>query len=184
MTHPFASTPKGAVIGIDPGRSGAIAILDTERWLLGVLDMPVATVRSKGKDRDEPHVTAIAELIKEINPILICAEKMWCNPNLPNADTIFGLGRWRGQLEGIVATSQVGFEHVEPHVWKAKMGTTADKKISVLRANALFPKCTHLWKLVKHNDRAEAALLALYGCLIAGITPTKPIGELKLLEPR
>jgi hypothetical protein len=45
------------------------------------------------------------------------------------------------------------------------MGCSADKKQTVAQASKLFPGCLAAWKLVKHTDRAEAALIALYGAV-------------------
>jgi Holliday junction resolvasome RuvABC endonuclease subunit len=181
---PFEYTPSNCVIGIDPGVKGAIAFLDTARWTLGVIDMPTISLTRNGKERNEPATNAIAEIIAEVHPILVCSEQLHNFGFHPNPDDLMKMGRWRGQIEGIVAASKVGFEHPTPSVWKGKMGLTAEKELSRLRANKLFPGCASIWKYKKDHDRAEAALIALYGCLTLGIQPTKAITAIPIIaEP-
>jgi hypothetical protein len=178
---PFEVVPSACIIGIDPGVTGAVAFLDTQRWTLGVIDMPQIELIVSGKPRNEPAPAAIAWLVREINPILIVSEKLQNFGFHPNPDDLMKMGRWRGQIEGIVAMAEVAFEHPSPSAWKARMGLTSVKEHSRLRANALFPKCTAMWKFKKDHDRAEAVCLALYGCLSLDIVPTKQITPMKLL---
>lgn len=181
---PFETIPQACVIGIDPGVTGAVAFLDTEHWTLGVIDMPQVELFVNGATRKEPSPHALSQILKAVNPILVCSEKLQNFGMHPNPDDLMKMGRWRGQIEGMVAYAEIGFEHPYPSQWKARMGLTADKKFSQTRANALFPECAHLWKLIKHHDRAEAAVIALYGCMSLGVMPTKaklPIRPMALL---
>jgi crossover junction endodeoxyribonuclease RuvC len=178
---PFERIPSSCIIGIDPGVNGALAFLDTDRWQLGVIDMPTVEIVVSGEDRKEPSPQALAEIVKEVRPILVCSEKLQNFGFHPNPDDLMKMGRWRGQIEGIVAHAEVGFEHPYPAQWKRRMGLTSDKKFSRTRANALFPNCAHLWSRVKDHDRAEAAVIALYGCLALEIVPKKSITPIPLI---
>lgn len=175
MSFPFAPLPSACIFGIDPGVTGAIAFLDTQDWKLGVMDMPTIEVTTNGKDHREPSPNVIASLIREIKPILVCSEKLQSIGKEINPLDLAKMGRWRGQIEGIVAHAQVAFEHPTPAVWKNRMGLTAVKEFSRTRAAALFPNCKGFWTRKMDHDRAEAACIALYGCLSLGIVPTKPI---------
>lgn len=168
---PFETLPQACIIGIDPGVKGALAFLDTQNWRLGVIDMPTVTLFVNGKDRIEPSPNALAQIVREIAPILVCSEKLQNFGFHPNPNDLMKMGRWRGQIEGIVAASEVGFEHPYPNQWKQRMGLTSDKKFSKTRANALFPNCAHLWTRAMDHDRAEAACIALYGCIALGLMP-------------
>lgn len=183
MTLPYQIPPEASVIiGIDPGVNGAVALLDTSNWLLGCIDMPTVELFTNGKTHREPSPTVLAEIIRAVSPLLLVCEKLQNFGMHPNPNDLMKMGRWRGQIEGLVAASQVGFEHPYPSAWKRQMGLTADKKLSTLRANALFPHCVSLWKRAKDHDRAEAALLALYGCMALDLMPRRPIRLWPLLE--
>jgi hypothetical protein len=68
-------------------------------------------------------------------------------------------------------------------VWKKALGVPADKDGARARASQLMPENAWLWPLVKHDGRAEAALIAYWGIrtldLIAtgGIRETRPATE-------
>jgi len=178
---PFEIVPNACVIGIDPGINGAIAFMDTQRWTLGVIDMPTIDIVVSGKDRREPAPSALSGLIREIKPILLVNEKLQNmgegSPASEHSKIL--MGRWRGQIEGIVAALEIPFEHPYPSSWKATMGLTSNKEHSRTRASAIFPNCVDFWRWKKDHDRAEAAMLAFYGCLSLGLTPTKPVRPMK-----
>jgi crossover junction endodeoxyribonuclease RuvC len=180
---PFETFPNACVIGIDPGVTGAIAFLDTQRWTLGVIDMPTISLVVNGKDRNEPAPSAISGLVRQIKPILLVSEKLQnmgtASPASEHSKIL--MGRWRGQLEGIVAALEVPHEHPYPQEWKKALGLTSNKELSRTRANALFPKCTDFWRFKKDHDRAEAALLSIYGCFKLGIMPNKAIKPMTIL---
>lgn len=180
----FETIPNACVIGIDPGVTGAIAFLDTQRWSLGVIDMPTISIVVSGKDRDEPAPAAISMLVRQIKPILLVSEKLQnmgaASPASEHSKIL--MGRWRGQLEGIVAALEIPHEHPYPSEWKKAMGLTASKELSRTRANALFPACTDFWRFKKDHDRAEAAMLALYGCLKLGIQPPRQIRPMTITK--
>lgn len=172
-------------MGIDPGVTGAIAFLDTQVWELAVIDMPTISVVVNGRDHNEPAPAAIAEMCRLIKPILLVSEKL---QNMGEASPASEyskmlMARWRGQLEGIVTMGEIAHEHPSPSSWKKTMGLTASKELSRTRANALFPQCAHFWRFKKDHDRAEAAILALYGVLALGITPPRIIKPMQLLYP-
>jgi hypothetical protein len=75
----------------------------------------------------------------------------------------FKFGRTCGQLQGILAGLFVPTFLVRPAVWKLALGLTSDKYMSMELASKVFPEKKDMWVLKKHNDRAEAALLAYYG---------------------
>ena len=59
---------------------------------------------------------------------------------------------------------------VTPQRWKGHFGLDSNKDASRARASELLPAHAHLWPLKKHDGRAEAALLALYGHRYGAIT--------------
>jgi hypothetical protein len=181
---PFETIPNACVVGIDPGVTGAIAFLDTQRWMLGVIDMPTISVVISGKDRNEPAPAAIAMMLRQIKPILLTSEKLQnmgdASPASEHSKIL--MGRWRGQIEGIVSALEIPHEHPYPAEWKKAMGLTSNKELSRTRANALFPTCSEFWRFKKDHDRAEAAILTLYGCLKIGLQPTRIIRPMTIAK--
>jgi crossover junction endodeoxyribonuclease RuvC len=47
--------------------------------------------------------------------------------------------------------------------WKKSLGVPADKYAARMRASQLLPEFAHNWPLKKHDGRAEASLISLYG---------------------
>jgi crossover junction endodeoxyribonuclease RuvC len=64
---------------------------------------------------------------------------------------------------------------VKPTEWKAATKTPKDKDKARTRAQQLFPSCYDLLVRVKDDGRAEAAILAFYGCLTLKMTPPRPL---------
>jgi hypothetical protein len=52
---------------------------------------------------------------------------------------------------------------VPPRRWKSALQVPASKDAARFRASQLLPQAAHLWPLKKHDGRAEAALLAVFG---------------------
>ena len=79
-------------------------------------------------------------------------------------DRIWQFGMHRGHIE--MAVDGLGYETytVTPPVWKKyfRMATGADKEASRALAMARFPHHADLFRRVKDDGRAEAALIALY----------------------
>ena len=72
--------------------------------------------------------------------------------------TGYGMGIW----VGILATLELPYTSVRPSVWKRSLALGKDKEASRLRAMQLFPGADLRRK--KDHGRAEALLLAYYGC--------------------
>jgi hypothetical protein len=64
----------------------------------------------------------------------------------------------------VIATLGLSFELVRPAKWKKTMGLTDEKGMARAKAVQMFPNVGHLLSRVKDHNRAEALLLAEYGC--------------------
>lgn len=157
------------IIGIDPGLHGAIATLKGDT--LSIDDIPTLDIgvgRTAGGAKKAKLVIdeiALANLIDEIagsGPATIWLEQVGVRPG-EGAVGAFSFGRTYGLLRGMAAAHFLPIRDVTPQVWKKAMGVKGDKDQSRLRASALRPADAHLWPLKKHDGRAEAALIALYG---------------------
>lgn len=151
------------ILGIDPGLSGALAFYYPETGALDVIDMP--TIKSGGaKGKNEVDRTALALLIDSSSAsIAHCfLEKVGVRPG-EGAGGAFSFGTGYGMLLGILAANFVPLTLTTPAVWKKAMGCTGDKEQSRARASDILPRHASKWPLKKHDGRAEAAVLAVYG---------------------
>jgi len=142
-----------AYIGIDPGASGAMAIIRGRTVI--VLDF------------EDPSALSI---LKEINlikqPCKAVIEKVASMPGQGVSSTFkFGtnFGAWIGRLEAL----DIPFDFVTPQKWKKAMFDSMPrgddvKAMSVNRALRIYPTMADRLKRKKDHNRAEAILLAEY----------------------
>lgn len=157
----------GAIIGMDPGMSGAIAIISGAGELVSVTDMPTFAVvkRVGGKDRTKNHIN-VHDLGNVLRPMIdfgatAVIEYVGARPTDGSAQAFqFGFGA--GALHGACGALGFGIETVTPQKWKKHFGLTADKGGSRQLATRRFPAHADLFKRVKDDGRAEAVLVALY----------------------
>lgn len=153
------------VIGVDPGLGGAIALLRGDH--LDLWDMPVIQDGTK-KRVDHAQLAITLDLIAKWGGQGITAyvERVGTRPKEGSASA-FSFGRSTGVILGALAAHFIPITEVTPGVWKRATGTPADKDGARLRASALMPQHAGDWPLKKHDGRAEAALIALYGASLS-----------------
>lgn len=145
-------------MGIDPGAHGAIACLEGAQ--LVVRDMPTISEGAKSRERCDP--SAMAALMRAFQPDHVFVELVHSMPG--NGGTaMFTFGTAYGYARGIPAALGFPVTLVSPMAWKQALRVPADKDAARSRASQLMPKHAGLWPLKKHDGRAEAALIALYG---------------------
>lgn len=146
--------------GIDPGLSGAIAVIDSAGQFVWVEDMPTL-LRGKGAVKREVDAAGIAHLLRPIADQirLFMVEKVSAMPAQGSAST-FSLGHSLGTAVAVVQTLGIPVELVSPATWKKRMGLTRDKEDARAKAIHLWP--TAPLHLKRHADRSEALLLARY----------------------
>lgn len=141
---------KRYYIGIDPGKSGGVAYIDTETGL--ALTLPysdralIATLRGVG------------------NNVMCCLEKVGARPG-QGVTSMFNFGQSVGFIKGVLETLEVPYQEITPQKWKNEFGLNADKAASVEVCGRLFPgvgllatpKCKK-----PHDGMAEALLMAEY----------------------
>jgi crossover junction endodeoxyribonuclease RuvC len=150
---------SGPVIGIDPGLGGALALLDNGH--LEIFDMP--TIQDGTKRRvDHCQLAVILDVWAKWQGISCVIEKVASMPGNGHAGA-FTFGRAAGVVVGAVAANFIPIIEVTPQVWKRATRTPTDKDGARLRASEIWPEYAALWPLKKHDGRAEAALIALYG---------------------
>lgn len=138
------------ILGIDPGRRGAIAVLDTATRRVECHDMPQTT--------DALHAALAA-----LPVVLHCTlEHLHAGPQMGRT-TIAAMFEAYGVLKGALAWRSIPVYTVRPSQWKPALNIPADKAAARRRAAEFFPEDAFQWRMAKHDGRAEAALLAWYG---------------------
>lgn len=150
------------IAGIDPGLSGAIAILD--EMTVRCVDAPTLAVKSGKKTRQHFDLQAMTRTLRDCSPDHVFIESVHSMPAQGVASSFqFGMGF--GMWQGILAAMGIPYTLVTPQRWKkamlADMGS--EKSAARLRAGQLFPSSAEQFARVKDDGRAEAALIAEYG---------------------
>jgi crossover junction endodeoxyribonuclease RuvC len=140
-------------VGVDPGMTGAIAILDPY-GLVAVYDMPCGNGAVSAQ-----QVAALADWADSTVFGTVVIEDVHSMPKQGVASS-FGFGRSKGVVEGVFAMARRPLVYVAPSTWKRHLGLSKDKGASRQRAVELWPDRADLFKLAKHDGRAEAALIA------------------------
>jgi len=151
-----------AIVAIDPGVTGAIAV-DSGTGELYVEDIPTFKVKTGKKVRTHYLLADLAEILRAIiePATFVIIEKVGARPT-DGAVQAFSFGRGFGILEGMCTALGATVIYVAPNKWKKEMSLNQDKRYSVERANKAFPELSDRLKLVKDNGRAEALLLLQY----------------------
>lgn len=160
-------------IGIDPGASGAIAVLrrDAQNNIMHVRDMPTHKVKIGKSMRERVDVHGCIDMLREIARSykigMAVVEEVGGMPrqSAPNA---FAFGKAAGFIEAACCSVDAPIRLVRPQIWKKHFGITADKSLTVQAATRELPQFRSYWDgTVKGpkeqlEGRAEAALMAVY----------------------
>jgi len=149
-------------IGIDPGLSGAIAIISPES--LKIFDMPTMTVERNGKAKRQVSASELAEMLYLYSgrDCHVYCERVGAMAG-QGVTSVFSFGRSFGMIEGILAAFKMPVTFVPPATWVKAVGRGQGKDASRARAMELFPSDQDQFKRVKDDGRADAALIAYWG---------------------
>lgn len=144
-----------AILGVDPGQAGALAVLRTDGSIVAVGDMPVV----------DGHVNAVlvGHWLRDHGDVhLAVIENVHSMPRQGVASS-FKFGKAAGIVEGVIGALGLPVEKPSPTAWKKAMRVTSDKETARKLAIELWPEHAELFARKKDADRAEACLLAEYG---------------------
>ena len=146
------------MIGIDPGASGAIVLLDDGvpvEWMM----MPTMKVGSTTR----VNASALSSFIYDCDVKLARVEHVHSMPK-QGVSSAFNFGHNCGVVEGVLGAFEVSVQLVTPQKWKKNAGLIGtDKDASRAKAIHLFPKWRALDKKGEGQALADACLIALYG---------------------
>lgn len=151
------------VAGIDPGKTGALAILYPGS--IEFLDVPRVKLRGKDKPAWSDWHTQWTNALEFACVDLVVIEEVSARPG-QGVTSMFTFGRSLGFAHGIAAgiRPRPRIEFVTPAVWKGKIGLlNSSKGASREKCRSIYPASSADLQRVKDDGRAEAALIAHYG---------------------
>lgn len=146
------------IIGIDPGNTGAIAIMDADGRLHEVHDMPLM---ANGK-KQQLNASEIRKIIDIYDPIgtEVVIEKVSAMPGQGTA-SMFNFGMGFGVLQGVSMGLGFATHLVTPQAWKKHFTLIGkDKDNARTLAQQLYPDASLGRK--KDIGRADAILIARF----------------------
>jgi crossover junction endodeoxyribonuclease RuvC len=149
------------ILAIDPGASGALAFFNPDTGMLDVEDMPTLEVKRGNKMKREISPQMLAGIIASRKPDRAIIELVGAMPG-QGVTSMFAFGKSYGLCIGICAGLQIPVEHVTPAKWKKSVGAREGKDGNRMRAAEVFPAYAHLFRRVKDDGRADAALIAFW----------------------
>ena len=161
------NTSLTKVLGLDPGLNGAIALRDEAESMSGdeieIFDIPTHTITVNGKKKKQIDLYAFANWIDlKRNTIKYAVIENPHSMPKQGVTSAFNFGFTCGVSQAMIASALIPIHLVRPPKWKKQLGLSKDKDACRKRASERFPKYSDLWKLSKHDGRAEATLLTLF----------------------
>lgn len=140
-------------MGIDPGKSGALAVISEQRTIIKI----------RSFDR-----AAYLEVMREYSgqDIVCCLEHVGAMPG-QGVTSMFSFGENFGWLQGALEASGIAYQLARPRVWKKDYSLNDSKQSSVDMCRRIFPdagnQLRRTEKCRKDDDGiAEALLMAEY----------------------
>lgn len=155
-----------SLLGIDPGVHGALVWHPSPVARIDVLDMPTYDVpRGKGV-RKVIDMTAVCAWISHRQEFLggidlVLIEEVGAMPG-NGGSSMFNFGYGCGAIYGACIMAGLNVTYVRPEAWTKAMGCGRDKNRHRETAKVLFANQAELFALVKHDGRADAALLTAW----------------------
>jgi hypothetical protein len=165
-------------IGIDPGSSGAIAVIDGKR--IEFYDTPTLAIKVGKTIKNKQDAAQCALMLRQITAVhqgdvKVTIERVAPMPSFKGPDgedkpqamgvtSAFTFGEGFGIWQGVCAGLLLPYQFVHPATWKKAMmpGMTKDKDSSRARVMQLYPQCTPDIARKKDHARADALLIAVW----------------------
>jgi len=153
------------IIGIDPGLSGGIAILDNSK-VIELFDMPVMPDGKKNKRQLNSAllVKLIKDNIKNLEDTVMVVEQVNAMPG-QGVTSMFNFGQTFGAIKGICAALGLPIFFVRPAKWKKHFELiNSSKDSSRTKAIEMYPSISEQLSKKKDVNKSDAILIARYYC--------------------
>ena len=151
------------IIGIDPGLSGAIAVMHDKK-VINMYDMPVMAEGKKNKRQlnSSQLVNIIKDNINEDEETIVVVEQVNAMPG-QGVTSMFNFGQSFGILKGLCSAMQLPMYFVRPAKWKKYFNLiNSEKDASRTRAIEIFPYFSSQLSKKKDSNKADAILIASF----------------------
>ena len=129
------------IIGIDPGLSGAIAVLENNK-VLNIFDIPVMSEGKKNKRQLNSAllVNLLKDNVRDGEDVAIIVEQVNAMPG-QGVTSMFNFGQTFGAIKGICAALEFPIYFVRPSKWKKHFELiNSSKDASRTKAIEMYPK--------------------------------------------
>ena len=151
------------IIGIDPGLSGAIAILENNT-VLHIFDIPIMSEGKKNKRQLNSAllVNLLKENINDKEEIAVVVEQVNAMPG-QGVTSMFNFGQTFGALKGICAALELPIYFVRPSKWKKHFELiNSSKDASRTKVIEMYPKLSSQLAKKKDVNKSDAILIARF----------------------
>ena len=151
------------IIGIDPGLSGAIAIIENNT-VLGIFDMPVMAEGKKNKRQlnSAQLVNIIKENVKKEEEIVVVVEQVNAMPG-QGVTSMFNFGQTFGAIKGVCAALNLPIFFVRPSKWKKYFELiNSSKDSSRTKVIEMYPSLSNKLSKKKDVNKTDAILIARF----------------------
>jgi len=151
------------IIGIDPGLSGAIAILENKN-VLKLFDMPVMAEGKKNKKQlnSAQLVNIIKKNINKSDDVAVVVEQVNAMPG-QGVTSMFNFGQTFGAIKGVCAALNLPIFFVRPSKWKKYFELiNSSKDSSRTKVIEMYPSLSSQLSKKKDVNKSDAILIARY----------------------
>ena len=151
------------IIGIDPGLSGGIAILDDLK-IFDIFDMPVMPEGKKNKNQlnSAQLVNIINKHVLKKENTFVIVEQVSAMPG-QGVTSMFNFGQTFGSIKGICAALGLSIFYVRPAKWKKHFELiNSSKDASRTKVIEMYPSISSRLTKKKDVNKADAILIARY----------------------
>ena len=151
------------IVGIDPGLSGAIAILENNK-VLNIFDMPVMSEGKKNKRQlnSAQLVKLIKDNISKNEEVLVVVEQVNAMAG-HGVTSMFNFGQTFGAIKGVCAALGLPIFFVRPSKWKKHFELiNSSKDSSRTKAIEMYPSLSGELARKKDENNSDAILIARF----------------------
>ena len=151
------------VIGIDPGLSGAIAILEGKN-IINLYDMPVMAEGKKNKRQlNSSQLVNIIKKNTDVNEeIAVIVEQVNAMPG-QGVTSMFNFGQTFGAIKGVCAAMELPIFFVRPSKWKKHFDLiNSSKDASRTKVIEMYPSISSQLSKKKDVNKSDAILIAKF----------------------
>ena len=151
------------IIGIDPGLSGAIAVMEDNK-VLNLFDIPVMSEGKKNKRQLNSAllVSLLKENIVSHEEVAVVVEQVNAMPG-QGVTSMFNFGQTFGAIKGVCAALDLPIFFVRPSKWKKHFELiNSSKDSSRTKAIEMYPKLSNQLTKKKDVNKSDDILIARY----------------------